>query len=604
MKAPLNLFVLLVFLAGPVALLFDSKPTKSLYSSLFKGGYPLLTGEDSSEEDEESSTLSPSLDLLLNGDPSELPGERQWRAVFEREPESPLHFARYLQEIRTIPADYHETVDRLAPENGWFDLWEASKIAPYCVRTLIDDEAVDQEEEEKALPRYEILDEESFQRCLSLLSQAAQKSEFNVYFNELTTLFLAEASPPETLIDQINYLSGLFGIPSPLSEIGDIEHLIGAAFHRLRLEEDREGFLRLERDLKDLSTKFFNQCNSLVAATYLHGWLQMTNKQMAATAQSLGLTELASRYQELNKKIESRRERLIARDEESTTKDNQQNLLERHGSLLLSISFPIYNRLQPVPVTREDLQPSIRAEKAVMSLSCTSKAFLVFAILAFATWIRKICASEALKVELKDAKPWAIVRVMLTATSAFVLAVLIRYLTPLGQLDRSLLSMGERPALYLYLPFVTMSLFAGSVIVVTTRSVAEPKTRLRLQECLLMILPLMAYLLDGLSYDSEEKGGPFLFALILSILSSGWLGFLLVRALFKAKPSTLTRTSAAVPAYFLIAGFFGIWTWALTIEERYWFSIDDLETPSGHHFTKHEARIFEQYRDELEEFLP
>lgn len=482
-------------------------------------------------------------------------------------------------------------------------MWEASKVAPNCICYLFNRPATDQEAED-SLPSYEIRNESEFLRCLSLLSQAAQKSEFDAYLDELLTLFLAETSSPQTLLEQITYLEDLARFPNPLSATRDIQAFIGAACHRFRSEGDREGFLRLERDLKNLSTKLFNQCDTLVSAVYLHGWLQMTNKQMAATAQSLGLTELASQYQELNEKIEKRQERLIARNEEPSSKINQQDLLERHGSLLLSFLFPIYNNLQPVPVTREGLQPSIRAEKAFLSVSCTSKGFLVFAALAFASWIRRICASEALKVELKDAKPWVIVRVMLTATSAFVLAVWIRYLTPLGQLDRSLLSMGERPALYLYLPFVTMSLFVGAVIVVTTRRVAEPKARLRLQDWLLMILPLMAYLLDGLSYNSEEKGGPFLAAFILSILSSGWLGFLLVRALFKANPSTLTRTSAAVPAFFLIAGLFGIWTWALTIEERYWFSIDDLGTPSGHHFTKHEARIFEQYRDELEEFLP
>lgn len=86
-------------------------------------------------------------------------------------------------------------------------------------------------------------------------------------------------------------------------------------------------------------------------------------------------------------------------------------------------------------------------------------------------------------------------------------------------------------------------------------------------------------------------------------VAGGIIGFQLKSLLAKASLSKI-KTRLATPALFLAAGFLGIWTWALTWEERYWISVDDFGTPTGHFFTQYEADLFSQYHQELGEFLP
>ena len=77
-----------------------------------------------------SVNFSADLKLLLKGDESKKDEAARWRAVHEAHPESPIHFARSIQQSLVLPDDYRQTVDRIAPANGWFDFVEVSDNAP------------------------------------------------------------------------------------------------------------------------------------------------------------------------------------------------------------------------------------------------------------------------------------------------------------------------------------------------------------------------------------------------------------------------------------------------------------------------------------------
>ncbi len=124
-QQPWKIFVTLVFLTGAILTFFI--PTHIFTKS------PLIKGNRAGalETFDSSVNFSADLKLLLNGDQTKKDEASRWRAVHVTHPESPIHFTRYIQQSSTLPTDYRETVASIAPENGWFDLFEISYKSPH-----------------------------------------------------------------------------------------------------------------------------------------------------------------------------------------------------------------------------------------------------------------------------------------------------------------------------------------------------------------------------------------------------------------------------------------------------------------------------------------
>lgn len=608
-KTPAGLFVLLVFLAGPVALFWDPGFSRQLFQ----------VNRDSLLEASESGTgkpaqFSPGLTLLLKGDATRKSDDERWRALHETHPTSPLHFARYLQMTHSLPDDFRETVEQVAPDNGWFDLWEVAQRSPGVFEEEWEP-AMEEANEEEEIPHYRILDEAGMERLISLFHQAAAKPEFTDYFHEMQALLLAELSAPVTYLDQLTYLLAITEAYSPsIPRDFFVEDPVGPACQFLISQDDRAGFRRFEESYRWVASRLLENAHSLIDAVLFEGWLFRTTSQVAHTARHFKMEALAQKYHDLHEALVQYFEERRARKTENW--DRQTTLFENHGTFLVNLTTG-FKTVKPRELTKDDFRPSCRAEKALFSRLYTGSAFLLFTALGLDCWVKKLRIRNELIDEvcersqsLPSSTPWKILfwGVMLP----FSLFLLIRYLTPLGQLDFALLSpalqsphsLKSHPFIHLAVPFLAWVLVIGAAVALTLRRLTTPEDRFRASEILLIALPLAAALIHGMFQLTDQSPLILPVAGALLMASLIWLGFLFIRAHLRKAALAELKNRLAMPAFFFAAGLFGIWTWALTIEERSWIARDDFGKPVGHHLSHYEAEMVQRQLAELEEFLP
>lgn len=120
--------------------------------------------------------------LFVLGDVEKETRADRWRATVAAFPDDPAVYWRYA-EIGNLPEDYRETVDRIAPHNGYFDLIEAADMAlsSYDRRKIRRVTREDQGNSRRSWSVIDQVDEDSARKVVSLVESAIEKPEFFDY---------------------------------------------------------------------------------------------------------------------------------------------------------------------------------------------------------------------------------------------------------------------------------------------------------------------------------------------------------------------------------------------------------------------------------------
>lgn len=598
LKSSWGLFVLITFLTGPITLIIDSNFARQELKALQVFVTQTESGIDQTSQAE--AQLSPSIQLLLYGDPSQLQNQARWRPLHETHPESPLFYARYLQKIKSLPPEFHETINQIAPQNGWFDLWEIIQTTSATFREIKNEE---EDEWTDPILHYEILNEKALIRAIELLHIAANKEPFTDYYLESQNLLLAELPKPKIWLDQINHISQILRLSPPITGMMRLHQFIGAACQFTITRNDKDAFLQLEDSLQKLSHKISHNSHDLIGGVIFEALLTRISQQLVFGARHFKLPTLEEKYCSLRNTLDQHK---IQSSSQRNGKiaENNQLLLEAHGSILARLATPINPTTKAIELTKEDLLPSCRAENAVFSRLFTSALFILFTALGLDAWIKNFRLSKNLAAAAPSSpspSPTRWNHLVFSVLLPFSFLLSLHYLTSAGGIDRAFSS---SQFLHRTLAFWAIALFLLTTIHLTARHFTRPpETRFR-SDIVLLALPLFVLLLGAISYHFNQKNFILILAVIVALTSTSRLGFLVFRSRRQNATSTDPKTTLATPAFFLIAGLFGIWTLVLIAEEKFWIDQDHFARPTRHFANQYEAKIFSRYHEEIKTLLP
>jgi len=179
-----------------------------------------------------------------------------WEVAIEAYPDDPVIYWRYSASGRLLPPGFRETVDRIAPENGFFDYLEANALA----RELL----------------YNI-DSARAMQFIELLEMTIQKPEFHDYSAEYRRGIFTRVPEHEDWVTQsatgisILYYRGN----------GTSNRSVHLALHRLARqaaeEGNREEFLKIFQLGESLTKRFMSPFRG-------HFWSNMALKQLLKDA--------------------------------------------------------------------------------------------------------------------------------------------------------------------------------------------------------------------------------------------------------------------------------------------------------------------------------
>ena len=126
--------------------------------------------------------------LYLYGDPKKESNEERWRAAVEAYPDDPAVYWRYSVNAEQLPEDFRETVDRIAPENGFFDYLEALECASKVfeskrVKNVTLEPRSDQSRKRRRVSweTVNVIHEDQIDRIIELLEEVVRKPELSDY---------------------------------------------------------------------------------------------------------------------------------------------------------------------------------------------------------------------------------------------------------------------------------------------------------------------------------------------------------------------------------------------------------------------------------------
>ncbi|MEN8866550.1 MAG: hypothetical protein ABF381_13290 [Akkermansiaceae bacterium] len=587
-----RLFVALAFISGIGVLVFPQSGVVSQISGFLRvnGG---LDSADVDELPENLAILSPENRLFIHGEDNSGSPQRRWKAVHTRNLNSPLHYARYLQQIEELPSDFHSTVSSLDPDNGWFDLHESKRIFSMAF-SRIDEKGGSKDEWDRSIPNYKILDEAQLQKALKLFHKAASKKGFTNYGIEMQQLILNEREAPETWLEEISYRTNILSISTEYKSVISSGEFLGAAVQYLVAEDDQDGFLKLENSILGLAPKLHANSHELIGGLVLQAWLRSAYQNLEIGSQHFGLISRAKKYHDLRDKIESSyKERQANRN-----RPEQEELFKNHASIMMNLTSPLlFGSPQGLPV-KADLLPSARAEHAVTARLFTFGWLVIFTLLAVDLWLLSRKSPKASDQPAKSSTYWQIL--FFGVIVPFTVLLLIRYLTPLGGLQYSASSSKFQ---HLAIPLTASGLFIWACTSVAAQFFTS-NNRDPIRWFLFILVPAFPVILVGF-YHALDK--PKTIVVVCGLFLLGSILWQMIRAfsnLRRKDTDIYSQRRHALPCTLLAAGLFGLSTWGLTLEERAWIAKDNFGTPDGLFLSKHEARLVKTYLAELEELLP
>lgn len=510
-----------------------------------------------------------------------------------------LHFARYLQNTGTIPADFHEVVEALAPDNAWFDLWEITQIAPLAFEGVPSDE--DEDEPDDWIFRFKVTDAKKMDNAIALLHQAAQSARYTSYAPELRQMLLSDLPAPETYTLTINHLSQVAGVEADWIRMAVLGDFIVAALQETIKDNDKASFQKIEESFRNLTPRLLKAAHSPFELISLYRWMN-SYSQLALGAEHFELPDKTIRYRSLAQ-ILSERDEEMAQRRSSEDWNAKERLFNKHGSLIANLALASNFTTKPFPITASDLEPSCRVENAFYSRSFVVVTYLFLIICAAFLWFKMIMSSRAERVaarqRIDSSAHWRMLTYAVLLPFFGLLA--IRYLTPLGQLNYSV---SNSLGVHIIQPLITIALCLLTTTILCARRLVDAEKPAKWPHFAFLVLPFLAIILMGCFHLAGHETWFPKTASFLTVISFLWISFIAIRQGFENDSTHQQKRHLALPAVLLAAGLFGIFSWALSYEERYWSTQDEFFATSSAFVSKHEERMAKTFKAELAKALP
>ncbi|MEN8796873.1 MAG: hypothetical protein ABF328_09215 [Akkermansiaceae bacterium] len=537
--------------------------------------------------------LSEKQRLILQGDVTQDTRAKRWLALHEFEPENPVYYANYLNQVDEPPKDFRETIKRIDPDNGWFLIWEATLDTDFIIekqKSLSSRKREQLKKKSKPIPPRDvnIIDEPAFEKRIQLLELAVQSKKFNNYYLELAEERHAALPPKPDVVGNIENLVVIGQAFSPNIHWKYLSDLMSAG---IQSADTPEKFARFEKLALALEERSYQSISTLVEGLIYRAIISMNSTNLRIAAERHDLEQKAQIYREREKIGEDYRDSIASKEAEETEK-----LLSRRAGIIASLSIPAIGLTVKTPpsITRADLHANLRAERAIASRMLYGVGFIFLSLVTLLTWIRKRNKSNpaAFIPELR--------LLLIGVLLPFGLLLFFRYFLSFGMLDYG----GHLLVFWNYLlPAIgtLIIMLCAPVCLLRTRAFPEA-TRLKIWWPLgtaVLALFLSAAMMALIDIEVLQNvivlAAPVLMVITL-------IGLVFPRVGDNRVEFDLTARLA--PAYLFAACLFGLFIIGLQFEERYWVAKDDFMKPIPQGFTTIENEIVEILKIELRELKP
>lgn len=436
-----KLVLFIITLICVIGALTSIIPSISTYRSIYTMG-TLASFSPTPPKKSERPNLTDEEKLILYGDESKDTKAEQTRALWDRYPDNPAYFAKYveahLSETGALPADFLAHARRIDPTNAWF-IYVAAGV-----------EAKDSVEKKRQSYKahaakepieWEILDQEKFERALALLREARDLPISTDYKDELWRLhipLLAQETHAQWL-NSIYYMA--FSTNSDVFAVRRLSDVISARAALLATSKDVQEFEELMEDSDQMVQKTLNyKGNLLVVALFHRSNVSAISHGLASAAQELGIQDKAEHYQRIYDRIREVRDLYrtgpLAIDETE---------FRRKSSLIRGISIPLVAALVPEPpqITDDDLLPGRHMDHENASTVSAIAVFLLLGICLALVWASRFWRGKlfrrlnACAEALLTPRDWAwIIGIGIGLPLIFIMG--INRFTPLGGRDISI----------------------------------------------------------------------------------------------------------------------------------------------------------------------
>jgi len=337
-----------------------------------------LSGNTSSREALErrySRQLNDQGRLLMFGDITKNTLSERKKCLWDSSPDNPGYFIEYASAYLTgheyqMPPDFLETARRLDPDNSWFTYLAAAVTLRGAVEPQRQSKAARDAGEAKT---WTIRDQRKMDEFVALIHRASEQARFDSY----QTRMIKERIPFIPRDDFTEYVASGMAAAGCLPELHFqlLGKGISAKAEQCAEQGDREGYLRLLADVKELNTKWADsETGNLIGELVFVSCLTASVPNLHAAAEKLELTEKAGQLKGLDERLKERRKEVRARQSAESG-----DRAEARASTLLSTSL-INSVKSPPPLTDDDLKPGRLTEHEILSRACCLTEWLLFAV--------------------------------------------------------------------------------------------------------------------------------------------------------------------------------------------------------------------------------
>jgi len=376
---------------------------------------------------------------LFGSENPEFTDQNRTQAMVEAFPDDPKIYAHFVaKHFPKLPDNYRETVNRIAPDNGWFDEVEASTLG----RSFIREEKIPLSEVKKPGPETgskkrrrrvartrKVVDYEILGQMVELLHQAAEKPNNTDYSASLARERIA------LLSNKGDYQSRNLELITSIAYNGRtstiIRKMMTSYCDHLIEKGDAAEFKRLVGTVQSLSRNHLRGAADILSFLIWRGDLNHKLEVFAKTAGELDLPKLKSKLQAQHKELSI----LIEKTKNQKTSDEFHNLVEQHAPFFLRFasSYGGSPAVQNI-VTKESLLPGTKSESAHIAWRWLMQFFFVLTFLSLFT------LAHACYFRSHFRRPIPILvyfrSIVLGSIIPMGAFLAFRHLSPLGNLDR------------------------------------------------------------------------------------------------------------------------------------------------------------------------
>ena len=331
-------------------------------------------------------------------------------AILKAYPDDIAIYSRYLGD-GYLPKNFRDTVERLDPDNGWFDELEAAKIA---------DDAREPTERRDDRLQY---DEKKLSEVMELLHRSAAKPRSESYYRKLIergTQIIPTGDDVQSR--RRHYANGALELSEGSSTYSSWR-AISAYAATLQSPDDLENFRKLVHTSNILMERRMASARNTIDLLVLASAMDVTRAEFSKAAERLGLPDEAKIYEEGAAMFRELRDNWKKREKVRDRK----NILQKRMPGHLDGGGNFVDQFLKKPLDLHDLQPGVNAEHAHMASRFSLQGFYLFGVISLGVAVLIFRGRHSVQVIWKP--------VIFGSLLPFAIFFALRQWTSLGELE-------------------------------------------------------------------------------------------------------------------------------------------------------------------------